>query len=214
MRRPAIFLDRDGVINENLPGHVCRWEDFRFLPGTLDALRELGTSIPIVIITNQGAIGRQLVSQDTVELIHRRMVSQIRAAGGNIAGILYCPHPPEARCRCRKPAPGMLLAAAARFGLDLRRSVFVGDALTDVEAGYRAGCRTILVRTGRGEAAVRELASARHPRPAAIVDDLRAAVPAVSLLFTRRAARLPLRPVLAPPPLAESDVAAALGAAS
>jgi D-glycero-D-manno-heptose 1,7-bisphosphate phosphatase len=214
MRRPAIFLDRDGVINENLPGHVCRWEDFRFLPGTFDALRELGTSVPIVIITNQGAIGRQLVSQDTVELIHRRMVAQIRAEGGDIAGIIYCPHPPEARCRCRKPSPGMLLAAAARFNLDLRRSVFVGDALTDVEAGYRAGCRTILVRTGRGEAAVRELASVQHPRPAAIVDDLRAAVPAVSHLFARRAARLAQRPTIAPPLRAEGEPATALGAAS
>lgn len=185
MGRPAIFLDRDGVINENLPDHVCSWADFQFLPGVLDALCALATHAPIFIVTNQGAIGRQLVSREGVEEIHRLMLSEIRAAGGEVAEILYCPHTPEARCHCRKPEPGMLLTAAGRFTLDLRRSVFIGDALTDVLAGQRAGCRTILVHTGRGHEAVRELQRGATIRPTAITRDLGSAVPVATALLKR-----------------------------
>lgn len=184
MARGAIFLDRDGVINENLPDHVRTWADFRFLPGALDALRALtALGFPMFIVTNQAAIGRRLVSQARIETIHRRMLAEIRRAGGEIAEILYCPHEPNAGCRCRKPAPGMLLSAAARFGLDLERSVLVGDAATDLLAGQSVGCRTILVQTGRGRDALHELIAGAVPWPGAVTRDLASAVPLVAGLL-------------------------------
>ena len=210
MGRSAIFLDRDGVINENLPDHVCSWADFQFLPGVLDALRALAAHAPLFIVTNQGAIGRQLVSREGVEEIHRLMLSEIRAAGGEIAEILYCPHAPEARCQCRKPEPGMLLDAAGRFDLDLRRSVFIGDALTDILAGRRAGCRTILVHTGRGRDALHQLQTGATVRPTAIALDLASAIPtATNLLKRQPTARYHVPPISIAPAATEAPVALA-----
>jgi D-glycero-D-manno-heptose 1,7-bisphosphate phosphatase len=205
MGTPAIFLDRDGVINENLAGHVRSWEAFRFLPGALDAIRALSAlGLPIFVVTNQAVIARGLASRECVEEIHRRMLAQIRRAGGAIAEVLYCPHEPDAGCRCRKPAPGMLLAAARRHDLDLRRSVIIGDAVTDLQAGRRAGCRTVLVQTGRGRDALRELAAPDAAQPDALAIDLARAVPSVATLLSLvRAAPHELRPLslaLQPPP--------------
>ena len=126
MKQPAIFLDRDGVINRNRPDHVKAWDEFEFLPGVLAALARLaGVGLPVLVISNQGAIGR-------------------------IDDVLYCPHRPEDGCACRKPRPGLLLQAAERWDLDLAASVLVGDAEADILAAQRAGCRPLLVLTGRG----------------------------------------------------------------
>jgi D-glycero-D-manno-heptose 1,7-bisphosphate phosphatase len=189
MGRPAIFLDRDGVINENLPDHVRSWEAFRFLPGALAAIRTLAElQAPVFVVTNQAVIGRRLMSRECLDDIHERMLSHIRRAGGEIAEVLYCPHEPEVRCRCRKPAPGMLLSAAAQFDVDLPRSVLVGDALSDVLAGQRAGCRTILVQTGRGREALRELLAGATPRPTALAKDLLGAVSIAAEMLRRAGA--------------------------
>lgn len=147
----AIFLDRDGVICNNRSDHVKSWSEFEFLPGvkaSLAALSRLG--LPIVVVTNQAAIGRNLVSAEVVEDIHKRMVAEIVAHGGRIDRVIYCPHKPEDECACRKPAPGMLLQAAAEMGIDLNQSYLVGDAATDIQAGQKVGCRNFLVLTGRG----------------------------------------------------------------
>jgi D-glycero-D-manno-heptose 1,7-bisphosphate phosphatase len=195
MGRAAIFLDRDGVINENLAGDVRSWADFRFLPGTLDALREL-TSLdsPIFLVTNQAVIGRGQASQQCVDEIHARMLDCIRAAGARVTEVLCCPHLPSAGCHCRKPAPGMLLEIAARFDIDLGASVLVGDWLTDIAAGQRGGCRTILVLTGRGAGALQALQAGEHAWPTAIAADLPGAVPTIiSLLATRQAPHEGLR---------------------
>ncbi len=184
MGGPAIFLDRDGVVNENRPDHVKCWDEFRFLPGALDALcalTELGA--PIFIVTNQAVVGRRLVTTACVEEIHRRMLDQIGRAGAAVAEVLYCPHAPEVGCDCRKPEPGMLLAAAARHDLDLARAIIVGDALTDILAGQRAGCRTVLVLSGRGREALRELAEGHGALPTALAHDLAGAVPLVTTLL-------------------------------
>jgi len=149
--RPAIFLDRDGVINANRPDHVKSWAEFAFLPGALDALRRLARlDRPIVVITNQAAIGRGQVSRQAVEEIHSRMVAEIAAAGGRIDGVFYCPHRPDEGCACRKPRPGLLLQAAEQLHLDLAASFLVGDAESDILAAHAAGCRPVLVRSGRG----------------------------------------------------------------
>jgi len=150
-RTGAIFLDRDGVICENRPDYVKNWAEFRFLPGAkegLALLKRLG--LPIVVVSNQSAINRGFTSADAVNDIHRRMLDEVRTAGGRIDRVLYCPHRPDEACSCRKPRPGLLLQAARELNLDLCHSYLVGDAATDLLAGHSVGCQTMLVLTGRG----------------------------------------------------------------
>jgi D-glycero-D-manno-heptose 1,7-bisphosphate phosphatase len=175
--RPAVFLDRDGVINENLDGsYVQAWEAFRFLPGAIEAIAALTRAgFPIVVVTNQAGIGKGLMAEETVMDLHRRMLAAIEAGGGSVDAVLYCPHRVEDGCACRKPQPGLFRRAAAQLGLDLARSVFVGDAVSDVQAALAAGCRPILVRTGRGRAAQAQLAGAAGYEGVAVVEDLGAA---------------------------------------
>ena len=179
MGRPAVFLDRDGVINENLDGtYVQSWDSFRFLPGSLEAIASLTRAgYPIVVVTNQQGIGKGIMTEVTLEEIHRRMLVSIQDQGGSVAAVLHCPHLVEAACPCRKPQPGMFRDAAERLGLDLERSVVVGDALSDVQAALSAGCRAILVKTGRGGAALADVAATYggHAQ-VAVADDLPAEV--------------------------------------
>lgn len=147
----AIFLDRDGVICENRSDYVKSWEEFRFLHGAKNgvaALSRLG--LPIIVITNQAVIGREIVPAKVVEDIHKRMVAELAAHGGRIDQVVYCPHAPEDKCTCRKPEAGMLLQIAVQMGIDLSQSYLVGDAASDLIAGNRVGCRTYLTLTGRG----------------------------------------------------------------
>ncbi len=147
----AIFLDRDGVICENRADYVKTWGEFEFIPEAKQAIALLSRlDVPIIVVTNQSGINRQVMTADVVDDIHRRMVQAITAAGGRIDRVLYCPHQPADNCRCRKPKAGMLHRAAAELGIDLSRSVMVGDALTDLQAGKAAGCHPFLVLTGRG----------------------------------------------------------------
>ena len=149
----VVFLDRDGVINENLDGdYVKNWDEFVFLSGAIEAVKRLTQAgYDIIIISNQSGINRGIVSASAVEGIHRRMLGEITSAGGMIKAIYYCPHRPDEDCDCRKPKPGMLLKAAADHQIDLHDSYVVGDAIRDIEAGAKAGCKTILVETGRGK---------------------------------------------------------------
>jgi D-glycero-D-manno-heptose 1,7-bisphosphate phosphatase len=147
----AVFLDRDGVICENRPDHVKTWDEFQFLPGaknSLAALSRLG--LAVVVVTNQAAIGRGMVSVSAVNEIHRHMMAEVAASGGRIDRIVYCPHRPEENCGCRKPKAGMLLQVANEMGIDLGRSYMIGDAASDLLAGQCAGCQTFMVLTGRG----------------------------------------------------------------
>jgi D-glycero-D-manno-heptose 1,7-bisphosphate phosphatase len=168
----AVFLDRDGVINQNRPDHVKTWSEFQFLPGVLDALRLLTTAgFRIFIITNQAAVGRGLMSLDSLEDIHTRLRAIAHAHGARIEDIRYCPHTPEERCHCRKPQPGMIQELAERYQIDCRESFLVGDALTDIAAGQRMGCQTVLVRSGRGTAELQK-PELRRFSPTYIADDL------------------------------------------
>jgi len=151
---PAIFLDRDGVIIENCTNYVRTWNDVEIYPQALAALAKI-QHLPykIVIITNQSAIGRGIITQATAEEINRRLLEEIRLAGGRIDGLFMCPHSPQDGCRCRKPQPGLIYQAAKELKLDLKRSLLIGDALTDLQAGISAGIgKVALVRTGRGDA--------------------------------------------------------------
>ena len=174
--RPAVFLDRDGVINENVDGDYVRsWDAFHFLPGALDAIAALTRAgLPIAVVTNQQGVGKGIMPAADVDSIHERMLATIGAAGGRVDAVLYCPHLASDGCDCRKPQPGLLTRAATQLGLDPARSTFIGDALSDVQAARAAGCRPILVRTGRGAAA----ADALPPDLAGtlMADDLASAV--------------------------------------
>jgi D-glycero-D-manno-heptose 1,7-bisphosphate phosphatase len=151
MKRPAIFLDRDGVINQDRSDYVKSWAEFEFLPGVLEALRCLAASpYTVVIVTNQSGIGRGLVAKESIEAIHFRMLQIIRRAGGRVDAIYYCPHHPNDSCACRKPRPGLLIQAANDLNLDLARSWFVGNNQTDLEAALAAGVEPVLVRSGNG----------------------------------------------------------------
>ncbi len=154
-RRPAVFLDRDGVINANRADYVLGPDQFRFLPGVLRALAMLRAAArPVIVVTNQPVVGKGLMSVQTLEDMHARMRADVEAAGGSILDVLYCPHLASANCDCRKPKPGLLLTAAERHQIDLSESFYVGDALSDIEAGQSAGCRCVLVQTGRGRSQV------------------------------------------------------------
>ncbi len=172
----AILLDRDGVINHERADYVKSWSEFQFLPGVLPILQRLTTlAIPIVVITNQSAIGRGLVPAATVAEIHGRLCAVVAKAGGRLDGFFMCPHHPADGCCCRKPQPGLLVQAAQHFGFTLGRAVFIGDTVTDFEAACRAGCQSILVKSGRqGPTLDQRFADVTLPPP--IVADLTAAV--------------------------------------
>jgi D-glycero-D-manno-heptose 1,7-bisphosphate phosphatase len=147
----TVFLDRDGVINENRADYVKCWAEFSFLPDAAEAIARLSRSGKrVFVVTNQSVINRGVVSRDVVEAIHRQMVHEIERYGGQIEAVACCPHRPDEGCSCRKPKEGLLLNLAREHGLELRSTVVIGDALSDVEAAVAAGCRAILVRTGRG----------------------------------------------------------------
>ena len=144
MKRGA-FLDRDGVINRKADGdnYITRWEDFHFLPEVADGIKLLNRAgWSVIVISNQRCVAKGLLSIEMLEAMHRRMSEELGAAGAKVDGIYYCPHEKDASCHCRKPEPGMLLAAAKEHQIDLRSSWMIGDSETDVEAGRRAGCRT------------------------------------------------------------------------
>jgi len=144
---PAVFVDRDGVINQRLPGDYVRsWDQFRFLPGAragLRLLREAGHLL--VVVTNQRGIGRGLMSEADLAALHRRMQVELVRAGAGVDAIFHCPHDLGEGCNCRKPKPGMIEQALARFPIDTARSWVVGDSLSDLEAGWAVGIRGILV---------------------------------------------------------------------
>ncbi len=159
--RPAVFLDRDGVIIENRADYVKSVAEVRFISGALAALARLAAyDCAIVIITNQSPIGRGLVTAAVSDTINAYVRQQIVQAGGRLDGLYVCPHTPLAGCACRKPQPGLLLDAQAALGLDAAASVMIGDAVTDVLAGQRAGAQAMLVLTGRGRQQAPELARA------------------------------------------------------
>ncbi len=146
----AIFLDRDGTLNRERADYVKSWQEYEWLPGALDALAVLATlGVPILVVTNQSAIGRGILDSGVLHAIHAQAQAEAQAAGGRLDDFLICPHAPADSCACRKPKPGLLLDAAMRYNLDLRRCVFVGDSLTDMQAAAAAGSAWLLVRTGR-----------------------------------------------------------------
>jgi histidinol-phosphate phosphatase family protein len=177
----AIFLDRDGVINEDREDYIKSWEEFRFIKGVRPALKKIHQAgVPVVVITNQSVIGRGLVTEDELSFIHDRMGQAVQKSGGRITKVYFCPHHPEDHCRCRKPRIGLLKKAARDLKLDLKKCVFVGDNLKDIQAGNRAGCRTLLVQTGQGkESLVKIISGKTRINPDWVCATLSAATPLI-----------------------------------
>lgn len=144
---PAVFLDRDGVINEHIAaGYVLQHADFRWLPGVVAALRRVSLiGRPIFVVTNQSCVNRGLLDVETLQSIMSEMVATLHAAGVACGGWLCCPHRPDEGCRCRKPAAAMLERAAAVTGVSLSTSVLFGDSLSDIQAAQRVGMRGVLI---------------------------------------------------------------------
>lgn len=146
-----VLLDRDGVINEDSAGYVKSVDEWRPIAGSLDALARLSRAgYGIGIITNQSALARGLMDLSELERIHERLARDVAARGGRIAGIFFCPHLPGDGCACRKPRPGLIREAELELGLTAADAFFVGDRASDVRAARAAGCRPVLVQSGRG----------------------------------------------------------------
>ena len=147
----TIFLDRDGVINENRSDYVKSWSEFSFLSGSREAIAKLTQAgHRIVVCTNQAGVARGTISVEAVEDIHHRMIESICEFGGKIEKVYYCPHDRDGDCFCRKPRPGMLLQARDELGIDMHDAVFIGDSITDIRAGLAAGIHAVLVLSGLG----------------------------------------------------------------
>ena len=154
--RPALFLDRDGVLNEDR-GYVARWEDFRWIPGAKDAVAAFNRAgWLVIVVTNQSGIGRGYYTEAAMHDLHARMAEDLAAAGGRIDAVYFAPHHPEAAVESyrrpdppdRKPNPGMILQALSEWPIDRERSVLVGDKPSDMEAAARAGVRGLLFTGG------------------------------------------------------------------
>jgi D-glycero-D-manno-heptose 1,7-bisphosphate phosphatase len=155
MKKAAIFLDRDGTLNVE-KGHLFRYEDWEWIPGAVEAIIQINRmDLMAIVITNQAGVARGYYDEEAIHELHNQVSNLLSQCGARIDAYYYCPHHPQygamVNCTCRKPAPGMLLQAGVDHNLDMSRSWIIGDKLSDVEAGFRAGATPILVRTGYGE---------------------------------------------------------------
>lgn len=147
VKRPAIFLDRDGVMIVDKDFQIEESE-IEFFPGVFDALKAIGRKFLKVVVSNQSGIARKKFTEDEVERFNHELSKKLKSKGITVNGWYYCPHSPEDNCQCRKPKPGMLLKAADELSVELAESWMIGDKSSDIVAGQVAGVQTILVKTG------------------------------------------------------------------
>ncbi|NTV11300.1 MAG: D-glycero-beta-D-manno-heptose 1,7-bisphosphate 7-phosphatase [Zoogloea sp.] len=147
-----IVLDRDGVINYDSDQFIKSPEEWRPIPGSLEAIARLNEAgWRVVVASNQSGVGRGLFDMDMLNAIHEKMVKALAQVGGRLDAIFFCPHAADSTCSCRKPKPGMLLEIGSRFNVDMAGVPTVGDSLRDLQAGVAVGCAPYLVLTGKGE---------------------------------------------------------------
>jgi D-glycero-D-manno-heptose 1,7-bisphosphate phosphatase len=174
MRRPAVFLDRDGTLNEDT-GYVHRVEEFRWLPGAISAVRRLNNAgYYVFVVTNQSGVARGLFDEAAVRDLHGWMNEELRRSGAHIDDIRYCPHHPQAAiaayrmaCACRKPAPGMILDLMRSWPVIAEGSIAIGDKERDAAAGRAAGIAAEVVSAGALEGAVERLLAGERPSTSA-----------------------------------------------
>ncbi|MDD2667605.1 D-glycero-beta-D-manno-heptose 1,7-bisphosphate 7-phosphatase [Zoogloea sp.] len=150
-----IVLDRDGVINLDSDQFIKSPDEWKPIPGSLEAIARLNeANWRVVVASNQSGVGRGLFDMDTLNAINEKMVKAIGQVGGRLDAIFFCPHAADSPCDCRKPKPGMFLQIAERFNVDLDGMPVVGDSLRDLQAGVAVGCKPYLVLTGKGKKTV------------------------------------------------------------
>jgi D-glycero-D-manno-heptose 1,7-bisphosphate phosphatase len=165
-----IVLDRDGVVNRDSDQFIKSPDEWRPIPGSLEAIARLNhAGYRVVIATNQSGIGRGLFEMATLNAIHEKMHKALALVGGRIDALFYCPHTADAQCECRKPKTGMLREIGVRFGVDLADVPCIGDSLRDLTAAAAVGAQPILVLTGKGEQTLRD---GDCPRDTVIFPDL------------------------------------------
>ena len=180
--RPAVFLDRDGTINEQM-GYINHLSRFHLLPGVAEAIRTLNEhDLPVVVVTNQSGLARGYFPASLLAEVHTEMHRLLAAARASIDGLYVCPHHPEAKveryrlaCNCRKPKTGLLEQAAREMHLDLPRSFMVGDRWSDIRCGAAVGATTVLVLTGYGRGDQCYIGPGQAVQPEYIAEDLQAA---------------------------------------
>jgi len=179
MQRPlrkVVFIDRDGVINVDLWKYVESWKEFRFEKGAMQGLKALSDEgFDIFIISNQAGVGDGIFSEAAMWEVHEKMIAALAKREIKIRGARYCTHGKKEKCDCRKPKTQLLEKAVANIAFDRKKTYFVGDKLSDLEAGKNFGIKTILVRTGYGQETEKKLT--KKLQPDHIVNDLRDAVP-------------------------------------
>jgi len=144
---PAIFLDRDGVINQERKDYVKKLDEFIILDKTSDAINIIKNhGFLVIIITNQSPINRKLLSVETLNKIHEKLQSYLERYDTSFDGVYFCPHTPSENCECRKPKPGLILQAVIDFQIDLSESYMIGNSETDIHAAKNAGCKGILLK--------------------------------------------------------------------
>ena len=177
--RPAVLLDRDGTINEQM-GYVNHLSRFHLLPGAARAIRGLNEAgLAVVVVTNQSGLARGYFPESLLEAVHAEMYRLLAQEGARLDGLYVCPHHPEAReerfrldCDCRKPRTGLLERAAAELGLDLGRSYMVGDRWSDLRCGAAVGATTVLVLTGYGRGDAAYVGPGQTVQPDHVAEDL------------------------------------------
>ena len=181
--KPAVFLDRDGTINEQM-GYVNHISRFQLLPRTALAIRLLNEhGVPAVVVTNQSGLARGYFPLELLDEVHEKMLRELATAGAHIDGLYVCPHLPEAKvetfrkeCDCRKPKPGLLLRASQEMGLDLQRSYVIGDRWSDLKTAARCQAKGVLVLTGYGRGDLQYIGPQEQVQPHQIALDLYEAV--------------------------------------
>jgi D-glycero-D-manno-heptose 1,7-bisphosphate phosphatase len=181
--RPAVFLDRDGTINEQM-GYINHIDRFQLLPHAAEAIRKLNEhNIPVIVVTNQSGLARGYFPESLVTAVHEKMNQQLAAADAHVDGIYICPHHPEAKeekfrvkCNCRKPRNGLFLQAAQELNLDLEKSYVVGDRWSDLKAARRCQAKAVLVLTGYGKGDYQYIGPHQEIQPDFVADNLLEAV--------------------------------------
>lgn len=169
-----VILDRDGVINKDSDNFIKNPNEWIPIPGSLEAIAQLNQhGFKVAVATNQSGVSRGLFDMATLNSIHDKMHRELAQVGGRIDAVFYCPHSADDNCDCRKPKPGMIKEIGKRFSVELDKVFAIGDALRDIQAFAEAGCKTILVHTGKGE---ETLKSGKLPAHTLTFADLSAAV--------------------------------------
>lgn len=177
---PLIILDRDGVINQDSDAFIKSPQEFIPLPGSLEAIARLNAAgYRVAVATNQSGIARGLFDLDALNAMHKKLKTLLAAVGGRIDALAFCPHGPDAGCDCRKPKPGLLRQIAAELDVELNGVPVIGDSLRDLQSAQAVGATPMLVRTGKGERSLVQLAGEPTLRGVPVFADLAAAVDAL-----------------------------------